>query len=72
LSPTGKKIGGSQDGGPSRIPTSKSKAPTPAMSALFNGEISIVGAFITKQISVEGAIGDALGAKVLLEAVRVY
>ena len=43
-----------------------------AMGALFNGEISIVGGFITKELSVQGAIGDALGAKVLLEAVRVY
>ncbi len=42
------------------------------MSALFNGETTIVGAVITKQLSVDGAIGDALGAKVLLEAVRVY
>ena len=42
------------------------------MEAMFKGEISIVGAFITKELTIQGAIGDALGAKVLLEAVRVY
>ena len=43
-----------------------------AMSDLFDGNVSIVGAFITKQVTIKGAIGDALGAKVLLDAVRVY
>lgn len=43
-----------------------------AMAAMFGGDISIVGAFITKDLTIQGTIGDALGAKVLLEAVRVY
>lgn len=43
-----------------------------AISDLFEGNVSIVGAFITKQVEIKGPIGDALGAKVLLDAVRVY
>jgi|GEM_PF-6675253 putative sterol carrier protein len=43
-----------------------------AISDLFDGNVSIVGAFITKQVTIKGPIGDALGAKVLLDAVRVY
>lgn len=43
-----------------------------AMTELFEGNISIVGAFITKQVTIKGAIGDALGAKILLDAVRVF
>ncbi|MEW6410757.1 MAG: SCP2 sterol-binding domain-containing protein [Nitrospirota bacterium] len=43
-----------------------------AMQRLFDGEIPIIGAFITKELTITGPIGDAIGAKVLLEAARIF
>ena len=43
-----------------------------AMSKLFEGIIPIVGAFITKELTIKGAVGDAVGANVLLQAARTF
>jgi hypothetical protein len=42
------------------------------MSNLFQGELTVIGAFITKELSITGAIGDAIGANVLIQAARVF
>ncbi len=43
-----------------------------AMSNLFDGELPVVGAFITKQLVIKGTIGDAVGVNVLLQAARTF
>jgi len=43
-----------------------------AMSNLFNGELPVVGAFITKELIIKGTVGDAVGANVLLQAARTF
>jgi putative sterol carrier protein len=43
-----------------------------AISDFFDGKIPVIGAFITKELTITGAIGDALGAKVLLDAARIF
>ena len=43
-----------------------------AISNFFDGKLSVIGAFITKELTITGAIGDALGAKVLLDAARIF
>jgi putative sterol carrier protein len=43
-----------------------------AVSNLFEGNLSIVGAFITKELTIAGTIGDAVGANVLIQAARVF
>jgi len=43
-----------------------------SMSNLFRGELTVIGAFITKELSITGAIGDAIGANVLIQAARVF
>jgi len=43
-----------------------------AMSKLFEGKLAIVEAFITKELGINGAIGDAIGANVLIQATRVF
>lgn len=43
-----------------------------ALSNLFEGKLTIIEAFITKEITVKGTIGDAVGANVLLQAARTF
>lgn len=43
-----------------------------AMADFFDGKLPVIGAFITKELTITGAIGDALGAKVLLDAARIF
>jgi putative sterol carrier protein len=43
-----------------------------SMSNLFQGGLTVIGAFITKELSITGAIGDAIGANVLIQAARVF
>lgn len=43
-----------------------------AMSNLFDGELPVVGAFITKELVIKGTVGDAVGANVLLQAARTF
>lgn len=43
-----------------------------AIAGLFDGSLSVVGAFITKDLTVKGSVGDAVGVKVLLDAVRIF
>lgn len=43
-----------------------------AVSDLFKGNLPIIGAFITKEVTITGSIGDALGANVLIQAARVF
>jgi putative sterol carrier protein len=43
-----------------------------AMSNLFDGELPVVGAFITKQLVIKGTVGDAVGVNVLLQAARTF
>lgn len=43
-----------------------------AMSNLFEGKLTIIEAFITKEVTVTGAVGDAVGANVLLQAARTF
>jgi putative sterol carrier protein len=44
----------------------------PAIEGLFNGSLSVVGAFITKDLTIEGSVGDAVAVKVLLDAARLF
>lgn len=39
---------------------------------LFEGELSIIGGHITKKLIINGRIGDAIGANVLIQAARVF
>jgi hypothetical protein len=43
-----------------------------AIAGLFEGTMSVVGAFITKDLTITGSVGDAVGVKVLLDAVRIF
>lgn len=43
-----------------------------AINNLFNGELPVIGAFITKQLIIKGKVGDAVGANVLLQAARTF
>jgi putative sterol carrier protein len=43
-----------------------------SLADLFEGKLTIVGAFITKELSITGTIGDAVGANVLIQAARVF
>jgi len=43
-----------------------------SVTDLFEGTLTIIGAFITKELSITGTIGDALGANVLIQAARVF
>lgn len=43
-----------------------------AMTDLFAGRLPVIGAFITKKLTITGAIGDAVGANVLLQAARIF
>ena len=43
-----------------------------AIAGLFDGSLSVVGAFITKDLTIKGSVGDAVGVKVLLDAVRIF
>ena len=43
-----------------------------AMTNLFEGELAIVGAFITKELVIKGNVGDAVWANVLLQASRTF
>ena len=43
-----------------------------AISDFFDGKLPLVAAFITKKLTITGSIGDALGAKVLLGAARIF
>ena len=43
-----------------------------ALSNLFEGKLTIIEAFITKEVTITGAVGDAIGANVLLQAARTF
>jgi putative sterol carrier protein len=43
-----------------------------AIGQLFDGSLPVTGAFITKEITVHGNVGDAVAAKVLLDAARLF
>lgn len=42
------------------------------ISNVFKGELAMIGAFITNELTIRGAIGDAVGANVLIQAARVF
>lgn len=43
-----------------------------SLSNLFEGNLTVIGAFITKELAITGAVGDAIGANVLIQAARVF
>ena len=43
-----------------------------SISNLFKGDLAMIGAFITQELTIRGAIGDAVGANVLIQAARVF
>lgn len=43
-----------------------------AMGDLFEGNLAMIGAFITKELDIRGAVGDAVAANVLIQAARVF
>lgn len=43
-----------------------------ALTDLFEGNLAMIGAFITKELDIRGAVGDAVGANVLIQAARVF
>ena len=48
------------------------KSDNETMSLLFAGKVAIIGGWITQKIKIEGKIGDAIGANVLIQAARVF
>lgn len=42
------------------------------MEDLFEGRLAIVGGFICKNLKITGAVGDAIGANVLIQAARIF
>jgi len=48
------------------------KGSSQAISDLFDGKMAVVGGFITKELAIEGKVGDAIGANVLIQAARVF
>ena len=43
-----------------------------AIEGLFDGSLSVIGAFITKDLKIQGSVGDAIAVKVLLDAARLF
>lgn len=43
-----------------------------ALSELFEGNLAMIGAFITQEVNIRGTVGDAVGANVLIQAARVF
>jgi len=48
------------------------KGDAQSISDLFDGKISIIGGFITKKLKIDGPVGDAIGANVLIQAARLF
>lgn len=43
-----------------------------SIEKLFDGSLPVIGAFITKELTIQGNVGDAVAAKVLLDAARLF
>jgi len=48
------------------------EGPVGVIDDLFNGDLPVIGAVITKKMIIKGRIGDAVGANVLLQAARTF
>ena len=42
-----------------------------SISDMFEGKLSVIGGFITKKLHIDGSVGDAVGANVLIQAARI-